>query len=104
MPSGAAETHTLYMEIASLQMTRARQIKIRDALREQIARCDAEIERCESRCQQLQSQIDEREEAPRRGAKRRASATGASPGTKSSEERSGPTVADLRAGAFTFKY
>lgn len=49
MPQGEAQTHSLYMEIANLQMTRARQVKIRDALLAQIANCENEIDLADTR-------------------------------------------------------
>ena len=108
MPQGEAQTHALYMEIANLQMTRARQIKIRDALLGQIANCEDEIERADARTAQLLAQIARLEGKenferstidPRRAAPK--------PRARDDEDastRSGLTVEDLRSGAFTFKY
>jgi len=39
-----ASSHEVYVQIANLQMARARQQRIRNALRGQVQRCDREIE------------------------------------------------------------
>ena len=95
MPRGQASTHTIYLEIASLQMTRARQIKIRDALLAQVEGCDEEIALTERRTRELLAQIEQIE-----GRAQPAAPAPAAPRRRDEA----PTVEELRSGAFTFKY
>jgi hypothetical protein len=108
MPQGEAQTHALYMEIANLQMTRARQIKIRDALLGQIANCEDEIARADERTAQLLEQIAQvegKEPFERATVDSRRPAPRALPREGGDDPaHSGLTVEELRSGKFTFKY
>lgn len=49
-------SHSSHIELASLQMAKARQEKIKEALLEQVRSCEAEIQQLEH---QIQAQLDE---------------------------------------------
>lgn len=49
-------SHSSHIELASLQMAKARQEKIRDALIDQVQSCEAEIQQLE---QQIQEKLDD---------------------------------------------
>lgn len=109
MPQGEAQTHSLYMEIANLQMTRARQVKIRDALLAQIANCEDEIDLAEARTAALMARIAEIESradaTTERATERRPARRAQSAHDPDDSTRSGMTVDELRSGGtFTFKY
>ena len=59
MPMGTTGVHGLYVEIANLQMSKARQEKIRDALAAQIAACEAEILRVQTATELLLAKIEQ---------------------------------------------
>jgi hypothetical protein len=58
MPATSTGTHGLYTQLASLQMSKARQEKIREALLEQIARCEDEIARVDVETARIKQRID----------------------------------------------
>lgn len=57
MPKSKSGTHTVYTRVANLQMSKARQEKIRDALATQLQRCNEEIERLEDESRALLARI-----------------------------------------------
>ncbi len=95
IPQTGAGVHSLYVEMANLQMSKARQEKIRDALLEQVRRCEAEIARVDTRCEELQADIDARQSGQPRRLRRR--------GPESSSTQRGLSV-DEWADSLTFKY
>lgn len=58
MPARAEQVHSLYVEIANLQMAKARQQKIKEALLSQIANCDSEIQHVDRVTAELRAKID----------------------------------------------
>lgn len=97
MPATSTGTHGLYTQLASLQMGKARQEKIRDALLEQVARCEDEIARVEVETDRLKARIDAID-ARKRG---RRAVERVAPDSASDEDQQ--TANDLEQ-AFRFKY
>jgi uncharacterized coiled-coil protein SlyX len=59
MPTGHGGTHQMYLEIASLQMAKARQERIRDSLRQQVDEAQRQITNARHRTSQLLAQIED---------------------------------------------
>lgn len=95
MPATSTGTHGLYTQLASLQMGKARQEKIRDALLEHVARCEDEIARCEVETERLKARI---ETLDARNPSNRTVGTGAT-----ASNRDEDSVESLEE-AFRFKY
>jgi uncharacterized coiled-coil protein SlyX len=51
--SRAGQSHEVYVQIANLQMAKARQKRIRDSLQKQVATCEEEIAEIEQKIQAL---------------------------------------------------
>jgi len=51
------ESHEVFVQIANLQMARARQQRIRDALANQMERCSREIDRIDAKVHHLYDQV-----------------------------------------------
>jgi hypothetical protein len=98
MPATSTGTHGLYTQLASLQMSKARQEKIREALLEQVARCEDEIARVDIETQRLKERIDAIDaatESPRKVAR-----TAPKAASHSADDSSVESLEE----AFRFKY
>lgn len=61
MPTSDGETHQLYLEIASLQMAKARQERIRDSLQQQVDEARRQIANARDRTDELLDRARQRE-------------------------------------------
>lgn len=61
MPKSDGETHQLYLEIASIQMAKARQERIEDSLQQQVDECRRQISQARQRTDELLREARKRE-------------------------------------------
>ncbi len=95
MPMTSTGTHGLYTQLASLQMSKTRQEKIREALLEQIARCEEEIARVEVETNMIRARIDQLDGRPNAAPL---------PTANSASSKRAETTAESLEEAFRFKY
>ena len=97
IPTRDHAAHSVYVELANLQMARSRYVTIRDSLSAQLAHCEDEIAHTDARIATLMAQLQPVDPTdpitPR-----------THPAPRERSARPGMTVDDLRASTFTIKY